>query len=801
MKSNRSAFQLSNLWVTSGIAFKKRPMVFLCLAFLGGILLGLVSDSFYLRLVGLVLGLSFFLWVKKDQWFLVGLLILVFILGWWRMANRNLTLEQEEQHLQILEEQTIRYRGIIKERKPTSRGFKYRVRNISLESDSVVLHVNWEYFVYLSDDCPCEPGDTLEGDGTFTDFPAPRNPGDFHFQNFYHRQGIFGRVFQDRHQLPACFPNQKGSLTQGILSLRSFIKSQIRKFTSPEAAGLLTALLLGDKSQVDPEIKDTFVATGVVHVLAVSGLHVGYVLIILMIIVNFSRLPWGWDRLAIVLGLALFVALTGGKASVVRASLMAGLYVLAPVVNRAPVLENILATAALGLLAWDPFNILNTGFLLSFTAVISIVFFYRKFEEWLPEKMRVSRIQNKGLQFVWGLFLVSLSAQIGTLPLVVTYFHRLPLIALLANVIIVPLVGILVAEGFMLLFLGWIPGIGGLLGNTIWGLTKLITGAATLFSNVPYASLNVSRVSVLEIGFYFLGLTALVWYLDRRHRAWAFILTLFMINVSVWNWAWRSPKLEVIFLDVGQGDATLIRFPNAKTMLIDGGPRTRYHDAGKEQILPVLNYLGINHLTWIVMTHPHNDHIGGFRSLLTALPVDTVWDTSIDFDSWAYQHLLKLIKERNVAYLRPQRGQYWRMSPHTVLYCLAPDSLTYSDGVSVNNRSLVLKLRYGSTTFLFTGDLEYEGEALLLPYESILDSEVLKVAHHGSITGTTDWLLTAVHPRLAVIPVGRKNKFDHPSPFVLERLRSRGITIHRTDQEGALWLRSDGQTVEEVSWR
>ncbi len=777
------------------------PVVFLCLAFLGGILMGLIVPSLYASLCGLSIGTLFFLVVRKDHLFLTGLLTLVFLLGWWRMADRSLMLAQEEKLIVNVEGQAIQYEGVVKEGKPTSRGYKYRVRNVSLATDSLVLEHDWEYFVYLRDSCTCEPGDTLKGEGVFRDFSGPRNPGDFRFRSFYHRQGILGRVFQDRQHLPICQPTLGTGLSQGIQSLRSVIKSQIKKYTSPKAAGLLTALLLGDKSRVDPEIKSTFVETGVVHVLAVSGLHVGYVLIILMLLAKFSRIPWGWDRLAIVLGLALFVALTGGKPSVVRAAFMAGLYVLAPVVNRMPVLENILATAALALLAWDPFNIMNTGFLLSFTAVISIVFFYRRFETWLPERIRVSQIQNKGLQFAWGLFLVSLSAQIGTLPFVVTYFLRLPLIALVANVLIVPLVGVLVAEGFLLLFIGWIPGIGSLLGNTIWGLTKLITGAAALFSNFPYASIKIGHVTILEVLFYFLGLVALVLYLDRRHRVWAFIMALFMINIAVWNWAWRSSRLEVVFLDVGQGDATLIRFPNSKTMLIDAGPRTRYHDAGKEQILPVLNYLGIKHLTWVVMTHPHNDHIGGFRSLLQVVPVDTVWDTSVDFDSWAYRSTICMLKEQGVIYQQPQRGQYWKMSPNMVLYCLAPDSSIYPRGVSVNNASLVLKLRYGSTTFLFTGDLEYEGEALLLPYESILDSEVLKVAHHGSITGTTEWLLTAVHPHLAVIPVGKKNKFNHPSPFILERLRARGIAIHRTDEEGALWLRSDGKTLEEVTWK
>ena len=185
--------------------------------------------------------------------------------------------------------------------------------------------------------------------------------------------------------------------------------------------------------------------------------------------------------MGIILGLGGFILLTGGKASVIRASIMAGLYVLAPVLNRPINAWNIISSAGFLILLWNPALIADTGFLLSFVAVISIVFFLGIFENILPEKLKVSHVHNGAVRFIWGLFLVSVSAQIGTLPFTAWYFGRIPLISLIANVIIVPLIGILVALGFTILLLGWIPFLSSGWAESAWIVTKGIQWCSGFF--------------------------------------------------------------------------------------------------------------------------------------------------------------------------------------------------------------------------------------------------------------------------------------------------------------------------------
>jgi len=259
--------------------------------------------------------------------------------------------------------------------------------------------------------------------------------------------------------------------------------------------------------------------------------------------------------------------------------------------------------------------------------------------------------------------------------------------------------------------------------------------------------------------------------------------------------------MDVIFLDVGQGDAALVRFQNGKTMLIDAGQRNRYQDSGTEMILPVLDYFNINKLDWIVMSHPHSDHIGGLISVLESIQVDSIWDTHMDYHSWTYKRILELAEENNTGIRKLISGEINRIDGNTAVEVFAPDTVFIKHESNVNNASIVMKLIHGENSFLFTGDLEHEGDAFLLSFGSVLKTDVLKVGHHGSITSTTQAFLNLAKPTWAVVSVGNKNKFNHPSPIVMERLSEKVSNIRRTDLHQAVWFKSDGEKIWEVDWR
>ena len=222
---------------------------------------------------------------------------------------------------------------------------------------------------------------------------------------------------------------------------------------------------------------------------------------------------------------------------------------------------------------------------------------------------------------------------------------------------------------------------------------------------------------------------------------------------------------------------------------------------GKSVVIPTAKYLGIDKFDYVVMTHPHNDHIGGIRTVLETVPVDTVWDTTVDYSSHTYQSILSTISHYGIAYQHPLKGDIYRIDDNTAIQIFAPDSILIQDEHNLNNWSIVFKLIYGQTSFLFTGDLEYEGDRLLMALGKCLDSDVLKVAHHGSITGTTPAFISAVRPQQAVVSVGKRNKFQHPSPITIRRLEGAGANVMRTDLQQAIWMHSDGYQIKVVEWQ
>ena len=776
-------------------------MGWLSIAFVSGIL-----NAFLLHytLYALITSVFFFLFLlksKTDNAFILFLLLTIWNIGW---AYHSFTLDIMDKKSGLashFNDYDVSFKGVLLSKGETRTGQRLLLENSLLSSETMYTTWDIQYFVYSSNSTIGSIGDTIEGKGIFLAFFGKRNPGDFDFRLFNYRKGIFGKIYQDDETELFITEPEGWSHLSSLADVRNSVRSIFSRKTDSDVAGLLSALILGDKSSVDPELKDAFIETGVIHVLAVSGLHVGYVLIILLFFSKIFRIPWGWDRLGIILGLGGFILLTGGKASVIRASIMAGLYVLAPVLNRPNNAWNIISSAGFLILLWNPVLIADTGFLLSFVAVISIVFLLGIFENILPEKLKVSHVHNGAVRFIWGLFLVSVSAQIGTLPFTAWYFGRIPLISLIANVIIVPLIGILVALGFTILLLGWIPFFSSGWAESAWIVTKGIQWCSGFFSSVPFASIPIQGLYLVHLVQYGLVITFLFMVFQKQYRGKAILAGVLFITINVWTWSLEKKGLDILFLDVGQGDSAIIQFENGKTMLVDAGQRNWNRDYGEQVVIPSARYLGVKRFNWVVMTHPHSDHIGGLVSVLEAVPVDTVWDTFSEYGSWTYNQLLESFKQKGVVYRQPNRGETIFIDEKTSLQILAPDSTMVKNEHNVNNMSIVFRLIHGKVTVLFTGDLEKEGDHLLLSLQSYLDSDVLKVAHHGSITSTTQPLLDMITPELAVISVGRKNKFKHPSPIVIQRLLDANVRIHRTDRDGAIWLNSDGKSIKAFAWR
>ncbi len=260
--------------------------------------------------------------------------------------------------------------------------------------------------------------------------------------------------------------------------------------------------------------------------------------------------------------------------------------------------------------------------------------------------------------------------------------------------------------------------------------------------------------------------------------------------------------LTAHFIDVGQGDCIFIQLPNGKNILIDGGPEDEYFDSGKEVVEPYLNNIGIKSIDTVVISHAHRDHIGGLSHIIKNFPVSFVYDSGYAYPSPIYERLLRLINKRNIKYFVAREGVKIQMDPSVEILVLGPPKRLLWD--DPNNNSIILRITYKKISFLFTGDLEGDGEdSLVRIFKYGLESNILKVPHHGSKTSSTDDFIDAVNPEVAIIQVGRFNRFRHPHPSVVKRLKDFGCELYRNDADGTIVVRTDGESykVEKLGFK
>jgi len=325
-----------------------------------------------------------------------------------------------------------------------------------------------------------------------------------------------------------------------------------------------------------------------------------------------------------------------------------------------------------------------------------------------------------------------------------------------------------------------------------------------LISDLPYSSFLTPLPTLSQLAIMYLWII-LALNIRKNNKV---VIVLLIVLVLIFIISIRSDRqldLQIAFLDVGQGDAAFIRFPNQTTMLIDAGDRSFQWDQGEKTVLPFLQSMNALHINYLVGSHPHNDHIGGFPVLIKSLTVDTLILSGYQYNSKLFANLLTDANDKNIPIKVVRKGDILIPDPLCRVYIFHPDSNHSRSenfhGSECNNSSVVLKIQYGENSVLFTGDLEKSGEQPLLHYDFFLESEILKIGHHGSATSTSDDLLKKVNPLLALISVAKKNKFRHPSPKTLERLKRHGIKTYQTSQEGALLFGLGPEKIMKISWK
>ncbi len=628
-----------------------------------------------------------------------------------------------------------------------------------------------------------------------------RNPGEFDYDKYLKQNGITGLFLSYASDSISILAKEENTFKSSLFSIRKSIDRIIHDLQDQRTAGLLRGLILADRSEIDYETKNEFINSGVVHILAVSGLHVGYVLVIFIFI--FGRFGIYTRALLTILGLLGFMFLTGVPPSVFRATLMAVVIIIAFLFNRSTNIINSISIAAFVILLLNPNEIYNPGFQLSFSAVLAIGILYPYFQKMI---FRL-HLKKKWLESVFLFIGVSLSAQIGTLPFTLAYFSKLSVIALFTNLFVIPAIGVIIAVGFITLFIGLFS----------YSIAIFFASANDLFSgmmidfikytgSLEFSFLWIRNYSIYDSIIFYLGLALILFVIQKSNNIFLKIALPIMLIISMTMYSsfdnkelLDKNKLNVLMIDVGQGDSFLIKFPNGKTALVDAGEANPFIDNGERVIIPLLDYLGIGKIDYGFVSHLDLDHYGGFISLIYHDRINKIFrplpdssDKSLRFE--------KFLKSKKI-----QTGIYDKHSfevGNTKMYFLNDPKSNYYQKFSSNDKSGVLKIVFGNTSFLFVGDCEHPAEYFLASkFQKMLDSDVLKVGHHGSSTGSSKTFLNLVTPDISLISAGIKNKFNHPSSEVISSLTELNSKVYQTDLMGAVLLQSDGLEIQIVDWK
>ena len=546
-------------------------------------------------------------------------------------------------------------------------------------------------------------------------------------------------------------------------------------------APMVRALVIADMSAIAADQRDRYARAGLVHMLSVSGLHVGIVALALDLLASVLRLPKRPARVATLLLLAIYVAAIGAPPPAVRAAVMLGALLVTRLIQRPTSPWAILALGAAAPL-WDPRTALDLGWQLSVAGTAALIAGGALARQVIPEKWSGAR------RTIATGMIVSVVATAVTAPIVAWYFGRVSLVGPLTNLLADPVMGLLQPLLFVAMALP-VRGAELFVADAAHALLAAFDGIARAAAALPGAAPVVLPTTLGAVASGTAAIAVIVACVSRQAARASLVAALCLAVLILEPFAprLRAPS-ELHMIDVGQGDAFALRTSRGRWIVIDAGRSWIGGDAGRNTVAPYLAHIG-GEIALFVLSHPHSDHVGGAASLFAMLHPRRFLDPGYVGTSQPYRSALAEARALGIPWQRVHPGDSLVVDD-VVISTLAPDSAWASRLDDANLASTVLVARLGGARILFTGDAEAAEEAWLLDHSpDALRADVLKVAHHGSSTSTTAAFLAAVHPRLALVSVGAHNAYGHPSADIMAALRASGAATLRTDRLGTVVLR------------
>jgi competence protein ComEC len=651
-----------------------------------------------------------------------------------------------------------------------------------------------------------------------------RNPGSFDYEGYLRRKGILVTGYvRDGDQVQILSREAGNPLLHLCDRWREGIEQFLDAHTSPPGRGFLKALLIGERGEITPEIREPFIAAGAIHILAISGLHLGIIVTLIFFAIKgilrlSERVLLRYDirkiaALATFPPLLAYILITGFPISTIRAGIMASCFLASILIDRHRNTLNTLTFAAFIILLASPTSLWDPSFQLSFSSVLGIIILtpplYRLLFPEDPLTVLTRRHEGRFKRWIVLSLIASFAAIVVTFPIVAFHFHRISTMGLVSNAIIIPIVGfgILPLGLLSLPLIPAFPSWGSLLVQAAAALAHGGIQTMELIASLPFAARYLPGPTTLEMILFYGFIASLLWLKRQpiKKLALALILVLALLDLSYWGLrGYTANRLRATFLDVGQGDCALVEFPRGRRMLIDGGGLYGDFDVGENVIAPFLWKQRILQVDYLVVSHPEPDHYKGLTFIARNFHPREFWHNGMTSKAATYEELLKVINDKGITMVKVEDG-FTRSIGEAQVEAIHPAEGWFPGGERkkgwANNNSLVLKIVFGDHNVLFTGDIEGEAESRLLRDDKKLEAQVLKVPHHGSKTSSTYYFVKEVSPQYAVFPVGYKNIFHLPSKRVVRRYEESGCQILRTDLDGAITIASDGEKLEVKTYR
>ncbi|MCK4738972.1 MAG: DNA internalization-related competence protein ComEC/Rec2 [Deltaproteobacteria bacterium] len=647
------------------------------------------------------------------------------------------------------------------------------------------------------------------------------NPGGFDYEWWLKEQGVFVTGSLSSKALKVLENTQKK--TNFIENSRVLIREVVAKakLKNPE---IIKALIIGDSGTVPKEVRDTYSRVGTAHLLAISGIHVGFIAFIF-----YNLFFWIFRRsyflmqtlnvktLSLLLSLfpVFFYGLIAGfPISTERAVLMVSVYVITIIVGRGRDLYNTLALAALVILLIRPGALWGAAFQLSFISVFFIVYLVPSVKNKLENKAQSEKEDEKNKIKRWlrrrvlPLVLVTAAATIGTMPLLALNFHRVSFVAFISNIIIVPVVGFITVplSLFSVLALPLYEGVSIFLLRLADVSLNIVSVMNEFFLSIPFASIRTMTPTVIEVLCFYIFILTIPslfsrdWSGKKKAGFVGIFILLIGINFGITKYEERQSKdLKVTFLSIGQGDSALIELPylegdGVKRILIDGGGfHSSTFDTGESVIGPFLWKKKIKKIDYVILSHAQRDHMGGLAFILENFSTSEFWWNGLG--TLDERTLAEIEKSKIKVRVLDASSEPVVISKVKIEILSPPENAKEEKrNLDLNETSLVLRLSYGKRSFLFTGDIGIDTEARLSKLN--ITSDVLKVPHHGSQTSSSEVFIKAVSPTIAVFSVGSANRFKFPKASVVKRYKDFGVKRFRTDISGAILISTDGIAIE-----